>query len=33
LQVLVRGGLATFPEVQGGAQALLEAAARALRTP
>src|SRR5262249_32645491 len=33
LQVMVRGGLATFPEVQGGAHALLEAATKALRTP
>jgi DNA-binding response OmpR family regulator len=33
LQVLVRGGLASFPEVQGGAAALLEAATKALRTP
>ncbi len=33
LQVLVRGGLATFPEVQGGATIMLDTAARALRTP
>lgn len=33
LQVLVRGGLATFPEVQGGATVLLDTATRALRTP
>jgi DNA-binding response OmpR family regulator len=33
LQVLVRGGLATFPEVQGGARELIEAATKALRVP
>ncbi len=33
LQVLVRGGLASFPELPGGAGPLLEAATKALRVP